>query len=290
MGGIFINIGIDIGGKHLGMGIVDDQGNIIKKEIIDYEREMVQLEDIFDPINSFISENISGEIESIGIGVPGISNDTLINYTCNLPLRDVEIRDYIKTHLPIYVSNDANCATIAEYQVVDGRLFSNYALVTYGTGIGAGIIINGLLYNGTTGAAGEIGHMVIDKEGIPCKCGRRGCYEKYASVSALKRMAELDDIKEIFYLSERNEVIQRVLDYYLENVAEGLANLINMYDVEMLVIGGSLAEYGDKFMPKLKAMVSNKIYNRYTYDLNMKIAMLKNDAGIIGAALLDQYM
>ena len=111
------------------MGIVDDQGNIIKKEIIDYEREMVQLEDIFDPINSFISENISGEIESIGIGVPGISNDTLINYTCNLPLRDVEIRDYIKTHLPIYVSNDANCATIAEYQVVDGRLFSNYALV-----------------------------------------------------------------------------------------------------------------------------------------------------------------
>lgn len=290
MGGIFINIGIDIGGKHLGMGIVDDQGNIIKKEIIDYEREMVQLEDIFDPINSFISENISGEIESIGIGVPGISNDTLINYTCNLPLRDVEIRDYIKTHLPIYVSNDANCATIAEYQVVDGRLFSNYALVTYGTGIGAGIIINGLLYNGTTGAAGEIGHMVIDKEGIPCKCGRRGCYEKYASVSALKRMAELDDIKEIFYLSERNEVIQRVLDYYLENVAEGLANLINMYDVEMLVIGGSLAEYGDKFMPKLKAMVSNKIYNRYTYDLNMKIATLKNDAGIIGAALLDQYM
>ena len=290
MGGIFINIGIDIGGKHLGMGIVDDQGNIIKKEIIDYEREMVQLEDIFDPINSFISENISGEIESIGIGVPGISNDTLINYTCNLRLRDVEIRDYIKTHLPIYVSNDANCATIAEYQVVDGRLFSNYALVTYGTGIGAGIIINGLLYNGTTGAAGEIGHMVIDKEGIPCKCGRRGCYEKYASVSALKRMAELDDIKEIFYLSERNEVIQRVLDYYLENVAEGLANLINMYDVEMLVIGGSLAEYGDKFMPKLKAMVSNKIYNRYTYDLNMKIATLKNDAGIIGAALLDQYM
>lgn len=272
------------------MGIVDDQGNIIKKEIIDYEREMVQLEDIFDPINSFISENISGEIESIGIGVPGISNDTLINYTCNLPLRDVEIRDYIKTHLPIYVSNDANCATIAEYQVVDGRLFSNYALVTYGTGIGAGIIINGLLYNGTTGAAGEIGHMVIDKEGIPCKCGRRGCYEKYASVSALKRMSELDDIKEIFYLSERNEVIQRVLDYYLENVAEGLANLINMYDVEMLVIGGSLAEYGDKFMPKLKAMVSNKIYNRYTYDLNMKIATLKNDAGIIGAALLDQYM
>lgn len=272
------------------MGVVSDQGDIIKKEIVDYEKDFVQIEDIFDPINAFINENMNDEIDSIGIGIPGIASDTLINYTCNLPLRDIEIRDYVKTHLPIYVSNDANCAAIAEYQFADGRLFSNYALVTFGTGIGAGIIVNGLLYNGTTGAAGEIGHMVIDKEGIPCKCGRRGCYEKYASVSALKRMTELDDIKEVFYLSERNEVIQRVLDYYLENVAEGLANLINLYDIEMLVIGGSLAEYADKFLPKLKAMVSNKIYNRYTYDLNIKVATLKNDAGIIGAALLDQYM
>ncbi len=272
------------------MGVVDNQGNIIRKEIIDYKNEFVRLEDIFDPINNFIKENTNDEIDSIGIGLPGISSDTLINYTCNLPLRDVEIRDYVKTNLPISVSNDANCATIAEYEVVDKKFFSNYALVTFGTGIGAGIIINGFLYNGTTGAAGEIGHMVIDKEGIPCKCGRRGCYEKYASISALKRMTELDNIKEIFYLSERNENIQRILDYYIENVAEGLANLINMYDVEMLVIGGGLANYGDEILPKLKAMISNKIYNRYTYDLNIKVATLKNDAGIIGAALLDKYM
>ena len=269
---------------------VDNEGNIIKKEVIDYTNEVVKIEDIFDPINAFINENMNYDIENIGIGIPGISTDTLINYTCNLPLRDIEIRDYVKTHLPIYVSNDANCAAIAEYQVTDGKLFSNYALVTFGTGIGAGIIINGALYNGTTGAAGEIGHMVIEKDGIPCKCGRRGCYEKYASVSALKRMTKLDDIKEVFYLSERNEVIQRVLDNYLENVAEGLANLINMYDVEMLVIGGSLSNYGEKFLPKLKTKVANKLYNQYTYDLNLKVTTLKNDAGIIGAALLEQYM
>lgn len=287
---IFINIGIDIGGKHVGMGIVDNEGNIIKKEVIDYTSEVVKIEDIFDPINAFINENMNYDIESIGIGIPGISTDTLINYTCNLPLRDIEIRDYVKTHLPIYVSNDANCAAIAEYQITDGKLFSNYALVTFGTGIGAGIIINGALYNGTTGAAGEIGHMVIEKDGIPCKCGRRGCYEKYASVSALKRMTKLDDIKEVFYLSERNEVIQRVLDNYLENVAEGLANLINIYDVEMIVIGGSLSDYGEKFLPKLKTKVANKLYNQYTYDLNMKVTVLKNDAGIIGAALLEQYI
>ena len=287
---IFINIGIDIGGKHVGMGIVDAEGNIIKKEIIDYPKEMVQIEDIFDPINAFINENGNYEIKSVGIGIPGISTDTLVNYTCNLPLRDIEIRDYVKTHLPIYVSNDANCAAIAEYQIIDGKLFSNYALVTFGTGIGAGIILNGLLYTGTTGSAGEIGHMIIEKEGLPCKCGRRGCFEKYASVTALKRMTKLDDIKEVFYLSERNEIIQRILDNYLENVSEGLANLINLYDVEMLVIGGSLSNYGEKFLPKLKTKIANKLYNKYTYDLNLKVTSLKNDAGIIGAALLEQYI
>ncbi len=272
------------------MGIVDDSGNLLQKAEFSYPHEDVLLEDILNPINEFIHENESDEIDCIGIGVPGIASDTLVNYTCNLPFRDVEIRDYLKTKLPIYVSNDANCAAIAEYQIADGRLFSNYAFVTFGTGIGAGIFINGFLYTGTTGAAGEVGHMVIEKDGIPCKCGRKGCFEKYASVSALKRMTKLNDLKEIFYLSERNSIIQKILDDYIENMAEGLANIINLYDVEMLVIGGSLAEYGEKFLPKLKALIAEKIYNKYTYDLNIKTATLKNDAGIIGASFLEEYL
>ncbi len=290
LGGIFINIGIDIGGKHVGMGVVDEHGNIFKKVVLDYPKEMVEIEDIFEPINRYVEENTSDDIDYVGIGIPGIANDTLINYTCNLPLRDVEIRDYVKTHLPIYVSNDANCATIAEYEIADGKLFSNYAMVTFGSGIGSGIIINGFLYTGSTGSAGEVGHMVIEKDGLPCKCGRKGCFERYASVSALKRMTKLNDLKEVFYLSERNTIIQKIVDEYIENVAEGLANIINMYDIEMLVIGGSLAEYGEKILPKLKALIAEKIYNKYTYDLNIKIATLKNDAGIIGAAFLENYL
>ena len=272
------------------MGVVDEQGNILKKEVVDYTKEMVEIEEIFEPINRFVEENTSDDIDYVGIGIPGIASDTLINYTCNLPLRDIEIRDYVKTHLPIYVSNDANCATIAEYEIADGKLFSNYAMVTFGSGIGSGIIINGFLYSGSTGAAGEIGHMVIEKDGIPCKCGRRGCFERYASVSALKRMTKLNDLKEVFYLSERNSIIQKIVDEYIANVAEGLANFINMYDIEMLVIGGGLAEYGEKILPKLKALIAEKIYNKYTYDLNIKIATLKNDAGIIGAARLEDYL
>ncbi len=110
------------------------------------------------------------EAESIGIGIPGFATDTFINYTCNLPLDDIEVTDYINTSLPIYISNDANCATIAEYEIIDRKIYSNYILVTIGTGIGSGIILNGALYTGSSGTAGEIGHMVIDKDGILCKC------------------------------------------------------------------------------------------------------------------------
>ena len=285
-----INIGIDIGGNHTGIGIVDDDGSILEKEIMDYKNDEIDGKRIFQKINSFLSEHKKYNIQSIGIGLPGIATNTHIDYTCHLPLGNIEIRDYIKTKLPIYVTNDANAATIAEYQVADGKFYSNYALVTIGTGIGSGLILNSELYSGTSGAAGEIGHMVIEKDGLECECGRRGCFEQYASVTALKRLAGLDSTKEIFYLAERNEVIQRVLDNYLENLSEGLANFINLYDIEMLVIGGSLSEYGYKYITKLKSKMLGKIYNKYTYDLNIKTATLGNDAGIIGAAFLHEYL
>lgn len=287
---IDINIGIDIGGNHTGIGIVDKNGNIIKKEILDYDNDSVDAEKIFEFINIFIEANKKQDIKNIGVGIPGIATKTHIDYTCNLPLGNVEIRDYLKTSLPIYISNDANCATIAEYQIADSKFYSNYALVTIGTGIGLGLILNNHLYIGTSGAAGEIGHMVIEKDGLECKCGRRGCFEQYASVTALKRMTNLDNLKEIFYLLERNEIMQNVFEEYLENLAEGLANVVNMYDLEMLVIGGSLSNYGFKYLSKLKNKILSKIYNKYTYELNIKTAVLENDAGIIGASLLNEYL
>ena len=228
--------------------------------------------------------------KTFGIGVPGLSNDTIINYTCNLPLSGIDVTDYLKTRLPIYMSNDANCATIAEYEFVDRKMFSNYIFVTIGTGIGSGIILNGNLYIGSAGGAGEIGHIVIEKDGIPCNCGRSGCFERYASVSALLEMTELDNLDEVFYLAEKNPKIQNVIDSYIENLAEGLANVINIYEPEMLVIGGGLAEYEEKIMFDLKSKIINKIYNKFTYDFNFKIAKLKNDAGIIGASILNKYL
>lgn len=285
---VFINIGIDIGGRHTSIALIHDNQIKVRKDM-HYTLDTFVPEDLFRVINSFI-EDYEDEIESIGIGIPGFATDTLINYTCNLPLVDFEVTDYIKTKLPIYISNDANCAAIAEYEIIDRKMFSNYIFVTIGTGIGSGIILNGSLYTGSTGVAGEIGHIVIEKDGLFCKCGRRGCFERYASVSALLERTNLDSLNEVFYLSEKNEKIQRVLDEYIENLAEGLANVINMYDPEMLVLGGGLSEYGDKILHKLKSMILPKIYNKYTYDFNIKFARLKNDAGIIGASKLYEYL
>ena len=286
---IFINIGIDIGGSHVGMGLIDDENVIQARKDIHYTEGTFIPEVFFEVINGFVRE-YEDEAESIGIGIPGFATDTLINYTCNLPLKDFEVTDFIKTKLPIYISNDANCATIAEYEIADHKMFSNYILVTIGTGIGAGIILNGALYTGSTGVAGEIGHMVIEKDGLPCKCGRKGCFEKYASISALLKMTEAENLKEVFYLSEKNSSIQNVLESYIDNLSEGLANVVNMYDPEMLVIGGGLSDYADEFMYKLKSKLFAKLYNKETHNLTVKVASLKNDAGIIGASILSKYL
>lgn len=287
---IDINIGIDIGGNHIGIGIVSSEGEILKKEIVDYENDEVTPEIIFGAINNFLEKNNTSKISSIGIGIPGIATGTHIDYTCNLPLTDVEIREYVKTKLPIYVSNDANCATIAEFQVIDKKFYNHYGLVTIGTGIGAGVILNGNLLEGASGSAAELGHMIIEKGGLKCRCGRQGCFEQYASVTALKRKTKLDSLKEIFYLCDKHEAVQRTFDEYLNDLSEGLANFINLYDLEVLVIGGSLSEYSHKYMPKLKSMILEKIYNKYTYELNLKPAILENDAGIIGASFLKEYI
>lgn len=120
--------------------------------------------------------------------------------------------------------------------------------------------------------------------------GRRGCFERYASISALKEMMGEENLEEIFYLADKNSKVQNVLDTYLESLSDGLANVINMYDPEMLVLGGGLSEFEEDFLYKLKAKIVAKIYNKKTYDFNIKIAELKNDAGIIGASMLEKYL
>lgn len=285
---IKINIGVDIGGNHIGIGIVDEQGNLIKKEITDYKNHEVTAEHILNVLNDFLINNNLDGIDFIGIGLPGFAENTFVNYTCNMPLSGVEIRDFVHTDLPIKVCNDANCATLAEYRLGDYEDIKNFGLLTVGTGIGGGVVLNKKLYTGATNCANELGHMVIEKSGIKCKCGRKGCFEQYASVTALKRMMSLESLQEIFYLLEKNLVIQSVFDEYLENLSEGIANFVNLYDLEVVAIGGSLSEYGDKYLNKLEEKIKSKLYNKVNSKFKLRTAKLNNDAGIIGAALLEK--
>ncbi len=270
------------------MALVDENGKVYHRVIVDYAKDN-SLKYIISQINNYVSK-YEDQAESIGIGVPGIIKNNKIVYTCNLELEDPYFVKKIKTKLPVLLANDALCATFAEYNVVDGCKYDNYALVTIGTGIGAGLIFNKQVYTGKNGYSGELGHMVIRKGGIQCNCGRRGCFEKYASVSRLLEITKFKSLGELFDKLEENPELSNTFNEYLDDLAEGLANFIMINDVDMLVIGGSLAWFGNKFYYVLRSKIADRLFNRKPTDVRLKFAKLGNNAGIIGAALLSNNM
>ncbi len=279
-----INIGIDIGGRHIGMALIDEKGKIHKKEIVNYSKDK-SLSYIVDTISSYVQEH-EKEASSVGIGVPGIVKNNKIVYTCNLSLEDPNFVHKIRTKLPVYLGNDALCATLAEYKLVDKCKYKNYALITVGTGIGAGLIFDGKPYEGKHGYSGELGHTVLKKGGLQCNCGRRGCFERYASVSRLLEVTKKKSLGELFEDIEKNGNLAQIFDNYLDDLADGIANFIMTYDPDMTVIGGSIAWFGDKFYYILREKIASKLFNRGAKDVMLKFAKLGNDAGLIGASFL----
>ena len=165
------------------MALISENGKVTNKEVVNLDKDKSS-KYILSIISDYVSR-YEDKAEAVGIGVPGIIKNNKIVYTCNLSLEDPYFINKIHSKLPIYLVNDALCATIAEYKIIDHSKYDNYMLVTVGTGIGSGMIINQMVYEGKNGYAGEVGHMIIKKDGIKCNCGRHGCFEKYASVSRL---------------------------------------------------------------------------------------------------------
>ena len=266
------------------MALIDENGKVHKKEIVDYSKDN-SANFILSKIKEYVKK-YEDEADSVGIGVPGIIKNNKIVYTCNLAIEDPNFVKKIHTKLPVYLANDALCATIAEYKIIDNSKYENYALVTIGTGIGAGLIFNGKVYNGRNGYSGELGHMVIKKDGLQCNCGRKGCFEKYASVSRLLEITKQKSLGDFFTKLESSQEFAKTFDEYLDYLAEGLANFIMINDVDMLVIGGSLAWFGNRFYYVLKAKIAERLFNRSTNDVKIKFAKLGNNAGLIGASFL----
>lgn len=304
--GEIMKIGIDLGGSHIAIGIVDKNGIIIeKKEVRILEKEK---EDITNFIENYINENVIDfmkkyNIESIGIAIPGTISETSIIKSVNLEIENYNIVQKLseKINLPIKIKNDAKCAALAENSFGALKNYERSIFLTLGTGIGGAAIIDDKLLNTGNLPGMEVGHMIINKDGLPCKCGNKGCFEKYASMKAFKNnlrdaleLTETTSGEELLEIirnnnktSEDYEKIEQVINEFIKNLSIGISNLVNIFEPEAVVIGGSFVYFKDVLLNRLRKYIQEEqlLFNQRD-KLEINLAILGNDAGIIGATLL----
>ncbi len=313
-------VGIDLGGTTIKAGIVDEDYRIVKSgaipTITDRGAEKL-IQDMAELVSVLLEEaEISmDEVASVGVGVPGTANKKtgIMEYANNLNMKDEPFILFLKRYFkkPVYFTNDANAAAWGEYLAGSGKGYRSLVMVTLGTGIGGAMILDGKLYEGCNFAAGEFGHFVIQCEGEPCNCGRRGCFETYASATGLIRMAkqameteegrksslwnlcsgETDGLNAemIFKAAKKGDLTAgQTVERYLYYLSVGITDIINIFQPEILCIGGGGSRAGNQLLDPLKRMVDQQIYTRDSQvKTEIVTATLGNDAGIIGAAMLD---
>ena len=311
-------IGIDLGGTNIVASVVDDDYNIIgtSKTPTNSPRSA---DEIFDDIADVCEEAVKAagltmeDIDSVGMGTPGtVNRDGVIEFANNLAFNNVPARTMLakrinKPEEKVFIENDANCAALGEAYAGCGNGAKDFVAVTLGTGVGSGVIIGGKIVNGVNYAGGECGHMVIVVDGEQCSCGRKGCWEAYASATALirqtkKAMEEYPDSLMHKLAKEEGKVSGRtafdamrlgdiagikVVDDYIKYVACGLINIVNALQPEIICIGGGICNEGETLMKPLRRFVQSERYSIHS-KIQTKIvkAELGNDAGVIGAALL----
>ncbi len=310
-------LGIDLGGTNIVAGVVDENFNIVAtaKRKTNCPRPA---EEIVNDMAEISLEAISKagikveDIESAGVGSPGSINPTdgVVVYSNNLGFYGLELSKLLKekTGIDFYLDNDANAAAYGELIAGAGKGVNNFVMITLGTGVGGGAIIDGKMLTGSNYAGGELGHTVIDINGQMCSCGRQGCFEAYASATALIRQTKQAMVKypnsimwEIVKgnidavngltafdaMRKGDEAGKAVVDKYIYYLSVGIANMINIFQPEILCIGGGVSKEGDNIIVPLQKIVDGENYARLMEKKAViKAAELGNDAGIIGAAYL----
>lgn len=301
-----MKIGIDIGGSHLGIGLINSNGKIIAKEEKDMHNNAKNKnygEQLVEAIIELITKILEKkkikiqEISLIGIAVPGTVSNTHIIKADNLHIQNFNIVSEINKYfnIPIYLRNDAKCAAIAEKEYGGLKKYDDALFLTIGTGIGGAVFLGGKLLRPKKYEGFEIGHIVIEKNGIQCNCGRHGCFEKYASMKALKDTVQKEfnrenltgrELKEILIDENNKPKTDVIINEYIDNLSLGLANLINIFEPETISIGGSFVHYKDLMLDKLikKLNEKNMLFNNNGAP-KIVMAKLKNDAGIIGSVI-----
>lgn len=314
-------IGIDLGGTNIAAGLVNEEYRILRKRSVPTNATRPAAA-IVDDMAELCKELCAQEgialtaVDAIGIASPGIADHDagVVVYANNLPFCDLPICAMLAERTGIsnvHVENDANAAAWGEAVAGAARGTDISVMITLGTGVGGGIIIGGKVYSGCNCAGGELGHIVIEKDGAPCSCGRRGCWEAYSSATALIRMTreKMEECKRtgrdtllLALAEQRGKVSGRnafdamragdaagreVVDRYLEYLAVGLANIINIFQPEIVSIGGGVANEREYLLTPLIPKVRAEQYGgELAKATRIAIAELGNDAGIIGAAFL----
>lgn len=308
-------IGIDIGGTNIRIALINSSGEIkgIHKQPTHAELEIVRIvENIADGISQLLKEQKIKKEDAIGIGLgaPGFLslNLGMIHFSPNLPTaKEAPVVKLLEslTELPVYLENDANAAAIGEHWRGAGQGADNLLCVTLGTGLGSGLILNGKIWHGSNDLAGELGHTTLFPEGLPCKCGRKGCLEAYVSATGIVTRTQLalkegrdSSLKE--YVVNEEEPLTSLMVYEHANkgdrlareifedtgryLAISLANVLNTLDLEMIIIGGQVSQAGELlFRPTIHEVEKKAIRTKY-YPIRIVQAKLGDHAGIIGAA------
>lgn len=311
-------IGIDLGGTNIKAGVVDENYRIVGTAKCK-TRLPRPADEIFMDMARMAKEAVAAagltmdDILYVGVGCPGTANPKtgIVEYSCNLRFEKVDLCGALKDLLgkKIFLDNDANAAAYGEALAGAAKGAQSCVCITLGTGVGSGIIINGKIYGGFNFAGAELGHIVIMVDGEMCTCGRQGCWERYASATALinqtrramvnhpeSRMWEItDDIEKVDgrtafdAMRKGDPVAKEVVITYIKYIACGLINVVNIFQPEVLCIGGGICKEGDALLKPLEKMIANERYSKYsTHQTRLCIAELGNDAGIIGAAFLGE--
>ena len=311
-------IGVDLGGTNIAVGVVSEDMKIIGRGKVKTRAPRPAAE-IFDDIALAVQMAVKDagismdEVTSVGVGTPGSVNkdNGYIEFSNNLEFNQVPAKEMLEERIgkTIYLENDANCAALGEAIAGVGKGVGNFVAVTLGTGVGSGIIVNGKIVSGVNYAGGEMGHTVIMFNGKQCNCGRKGCWEQYASATALisqtkAKMLECPDSKmwalcdgnidnasgrtAFSAMYEGDEAAKQVVDQYIKYVAIGVTNIVNIFQPDVICIGGGISNEGDNLLDPIREFVRKECYTKYAWK-QTKIckAVLGNDAGIIGAALAE---
>lgn len=294
-----MKIGIDLGGSHIAIGIINEKGEILEKKETDLDRTKTNSLEEF--IKIYLTETVKYfiqkySIEKIGVASPGTPKDGKITALVNLGIQKLDISEILHQvcDVPVTIQNDAKCAGIAEKQYGSLKNYSDAVFICLGTGIGGAVFVDNKLLTPKRNPGFELGHMIIEKDGKLCNCGKKGCFETYCSMKRWKNKlidilklpkdTTAQDLLAIIEENKNDEIIKKEIDIFLEDLLVGLSNIIDIFEPQAICIGGSFVYFEEILY---KGLVEKYYAKRYMFNKqeipDLKLAKLGNDAGMIGA-------